>query len=233
MTPLGKMIRYYREAKGLTLKEVGNEMGVAFQSVEKWEKGETRPATGKLTKLAAVLGVSVADLLREDLVSKVSEREEIYSVHGKKFGTAFHDLQYVDLPYTPVSARAHFVEMGGLDEADYHGETYRVPYVPGQNLNGQRVFEIDGDSMEPFYVSGMKVRASLVGNGKWAYLNSGVYVIVYDDFFVVKRIKANNYAEGFFELHSDNQETGGSVKVPVSQIRSMWKVERIVDGPAR
>ena len=76
------------------------------------------------------------------------------------------------------------------------------------------------------------MRCKEVDTGNWVYINSGVYVVVFSSFFVVKRVK-NSPTNGILSLHSDNTETGGSFEVPLSDVRRIWKVLRIVDAPAR
>jgi phage repressor protein C with HTH and peptisase S24 domain len=100
------------------------------------------------------------------------------------------------------------------------------------NYIGQVIVEINGDSMEPHYPTGTMVRCRSVNHGDWEYINSGVYVVVYSNFFVVKRVK-NGPFEGRLTLHSDNTKTGGQIEIPLKQVRQIWRVLRIVDSPAR
>ena len=46
--------------------ELAEHLGVTFQQVQKYEKGLNRVGAGRLTKVADVLGVSVARLLGQD-----------------------------------------------------------------------------------------------------------------------------------------------------------------------
>lgn len=139
--------------------------------------------------------------------------------------------QFIDLEYIPVKARAGFAELQQLNYT--HHETFRVIRTEiGESFTKQVIIEIDGDSMEPNYTSGTKVRCKEVDAGDWIYINSGVYVVVYSNFFVVKRVK-NSPSNGILTLHSDNTETGGTTDVPLDDVRKIWKVMRIVDAPAR
>ncbi len=54
----GKNIRKIRLAKGFTLKQLAEKLGVSHQSVEKWEKGITMPTGKRLLLLAEVLEVT-------------------------------------------------------------------------------------------------------------------------------------------------------------------------------
>jgi len=56
---VGAQIARLRREKGLTQNELGDRLGVSFQAVSKWERGETLPDTAILLDLANVLETSV------------------------------------------------------------------------------------------------------------------------------------------------------------------------------
>ena len=56
---VGSQIARLRREKGLTQNDLGDRLGVSFQAVSKWERGETLPDTAILLDLAAALGTSV------------------------------------------------------------------------------------------------------------------------------------------------------------------------------
>ena len=56
---VGTQIANLRKEKGLTQNDLGDRLGVSFQAVSKWERGETLPDTAILLDLANVLGTSV------------------------------------------------------------------------------------------------------------------------------------------------------------------------------
>lgn len=140
--------------------------------------------------------------------------------------------EYTELPFVSIPARATFAEIGDGVNVDMH-ETFTVYKKPGEDFSDQIVIEIDGDSMEPYYVSGSKVRAKRVPADRWPYLTSGVYAVAAGGSFLIKRIKNNDFNTGTIVLHSDNEITGGSLTIKIQDIRSIWKVLRIVDSPAR
>lgn len=59
MNKVGAQIACLRREKGLTQSELGDRLGVSFQAVSKWERGETLPDTAILLDLANALGTSV------------------------------------------------------------------------------------------------------------------------------------------------------------------------------
>ena len=60
---VGEQIAALRKEKGLTQSDLGERLGVTFQSVSKWERGETLPDTAILVELAAVLETTVDFIL--------------------------------------------------------------------------------------------------------------------------------------------------------------------------
>ena len=60
---VGIQIANLRKAKGLTQNDLGDRLGVTFQAVSKWERGETLPDTAILVDLANALETSVDSIL--------------------------------------------------------------------------------------------------------------------------------------------------------------------------
>ena len=60
---IGVHIAMLRRNLGLTQNELGERLGVSYQAVSKWERGETVPDVGLLPDLAAILRTTVDNLL--------------------------------------------------------------------------------------------------------------------------------------------------------------------------
>jgi transcriptional regulator with XRE-family HTH domain len=60
---VGRLVRVQRIARGLSQTELGDEIGVTFQQVQKYESGANRISMGRLTRISRVLGVNVTYLL--------------------------------------------------------------------------------------------------------------------------------------------------------------------------
>lgn len=63
MKEVGSQIMLLRKQKGLTQNELGERLGVSFQAVSKWERGETLPDTAVLPDLADILETTVDHIL--------------------------------------------------------------------------------------------------------------------------------------------------------------------------
>ena len=60
---VGGQIAALRKAKGITQSELGDRIGVSFQAVSKWERGETLPDITLLPDLAKILETTIDFIL--------------------------------------------------------------------------------------------------------------------------------------------------------------------------
>ncbi len=60
---IGNQIALLRRGKGLTQNELGERLGVSYQAVSKWERGEGLPDAALLLPLAQVLETTVDNIL--------------------------------------------------------------------------------------------------------------------------------------------------------------------------
>ena len=57
-----------RKNKNLSQEELGNELGVARQTVSKWELGETTPEMDKLVKMSEIFEISLDELMKDSQI---------------------------------------------------------------------------------------------------------------------------------------------------------------------
>jgi len=74
---IGENIRRLRRERGLTQEEAAAHLGISFQSISKWERGDGYPDITMLPALAHYFGVSVDELLGTDEIMKSEKYEEI------------------------------------------------------------------------------------------------------------------------------------------------------------
>lgn len=63
MELIGAQIAFFRKERGLTQAALGEALGVSFQAVSKWERGESLPDTALLIPLTQILQTTVEQLL--------------------------------------------------------------------------------------------------------------------------------------------------------------------------
>jgi transcriptional regulator with XRE-family HTH domain len=59
---VGRNVRIWRMAKGMSQAQLANRLGLTFQQVQKYETGANRIGTGRLVRVAAILGVPISVL---------------------------------------------------------------------------------------------------------------------------------------------------------------------------
>ncbi|OLP55807.1 hypothetical protein BJF92_09260 [Rhizobium rhizosphaerae] len=103
---VGERIRIRRLALRVSQGDLGAEVGVTFQQIQKYELGTNRVSASRLQKLAEVLGVSVSYFF-EDLPGqgeqaaenwKAEERHRILpTLEGIRFNQAFLQIQSTEV----------------------------------------------------------------------------------------------------------------------------------------
>jgi transcriptional regulator with XRE-family HTH domain len=73
---VGEKIRELRTAQNLTLSELGQELGISHQQLQKYETGTNRLSAGMLASVARVLRVPIAELFQDADGSSVSEKRD-------------------------------------------------------------------------------------------------------------------------------------------------------------
>lgn len=81
---VGEQIAILRKSKGITQSELGERIGVSFQAVSKWERGETLPDITLLPDLAKILETTVDYILLGN--EKIIEYKGKFSVADIKNG---------------------------------------------------------------------------------------------------------------------------------------------------
>lgn len=66
MERVGRKISELRRERNMTQMELADQMGISFQAVSNWERGNSMPDISKLPELAGLFGVSIDELLGEN-----------------------------------------------------------------------------------------------------------------------------------------------------------------------
>ncbi|AQS36119.1 Helix-turn-helix domain [Shewanella psychrophila] len=67
---LNEKIRSVREEKGMTRKDVAEGVKTSDKTVMNWESGKTEPKASELKRLADTMGISINELLGEEISKK-------------------------------------------------------------------------------------------------------------------------------------------------------------------
>ena len=63
---VGERIRLYRSMIGMSQQKLAEHLGVTFQQLHKYERGENRIGSGRLLMVATALGIPITFLLDQD-----------------------------------------------------------------------------------------------------------------------------------------------------------------------
>ena len=74
---IGENIKRMRRKRNLTQEEMAAHLGISFQSVSKWERGDGYPDITMLPALANYFGISVDELLGMSEIAKKAQYDEI------------------------------------------------------------------------------------------------------------------------------------------------------------
>ncbi|MBQ7295585.1 MAG: helix-turn-helix transcriptional regulator [Clostridia bacterium] len=90
-------LKRLRKEKGLTQESLADILGVSFQAISKWERGENYPDIALLPAIAAYFGVSIDMLLGADKMqsqAKIQEYLDMYdNMHLKDISSVFEEFK--------------------------------------------------------------------------------------------------------------------------------------------
>ena len=137
---IGKNIMNLRKKNGLSQEDLAEKIGVARQTISKWELGETSPDLKQSKELSKIFNVSLDELadndIKEVLIEKTSNTEKLAGLILKliKFIVVF----IIVLPILLISMRIAFKNINEKNagrlmsvsvECTLHNETYGYEFV--------------------------------------------------------------------------------------------------------
>lgn len=92
----GERIKKLRKQKGMTQKQLSEELGIANNSLSRYEIGERNPPFDMLEKIAAALGVQTWELLCDDVSKGLADVYVKTSIiNNQETFEAYEDLKEV------------------------------------------------------------------------------------------------------------------------------------------
>lgn len=80
---IGNVILKYRKKYNLSQEELAKEVGVARQTISKWELNETAPDLKQAIKLAELFGISIASFVGENDTKNGGEEDRVKKRHRR------------------------------------------------------------------------------------------------------------------------------------------------------
>lgn len=73
---IGERIREIRKSRGLTQRELGERLGLSYQSIAQWENDLRKPKSETILKIACALGVRYEDIVGLEIFDTGAEFDE-------------------------------------------------------------------------------------------------------------------------------------------------------------
>ena len=220
MSIIGKNIKYLRKQQGLTQDDLAKKIGVTRSVIGSYEEDRAIPRIDVLKDIALCFNLSLDAIVNVEFWK--DETEESSYRKGKKLrilSTVVNTDNKELITLVPAQASAGYTK--GYGDSEYI-ETLPVFSLPFPELSKERtyrVFQINGDSMEPVK-SGSYIICEYEADWDEIKNEASYIVITKDDGIVFKRI--SNIREETVTLKSDNP-VYSSYTVEKAVILEIWK----------
>lgn len=190
---VGNLISKLREEKGLSQSELGVLLGVTNKAVSKWENGRGYPDTSLLLTLAEVLGISVDELLRGELITSSKDNKFINNdINYQAEKTLFKRFLLTSVPFIIFVVLFIFLlndPLNLLESLDY-GEMWFVSFFLPAILSTVASFILG-----LFFVMKIHKRKDIKTSVKIlisiaTFIGTGLYYIVIFIYMFIRFIKA-------------------------------------------
>ncbi len=133
MNKIGKKISSLRKQSGLTQMELADRLGISFQAVSNWERGNTMPDISKLPELAEIFGCSMEEILGDERKAKI--------------------VQDLAVGQTPVDVKAEdLADIAPIVSDEQFKQTYEQAETNGMEMDFETLMSIvpylDDDVLE-------------------------------------------------------------------------------------
>ncbi len=164
---IGKNIKILRQKRNLTQEEVAAHLGISFQSISKWERGDGYPDITMLPALANYFGISTDELIGMKDITASEQYEEINALWSKNNRAGLHkkniELMRKSLKSFPNDSLLLVQLSASLEKADGN-EAERAKYL-GESIAVQEQILRYGDDSE--------VRGATMFNICFSYRKAG------------------------------------------------------------
>ncbi|MEX6691217.1 S24 family peptidase [Danxiaibacter flavus] len=205
----------------ISVVKASEMLDIPQDRIYQWKSKGTKPKGEDTVKLLNFIKTSDSD---ETPKTDDLETADQKSIRKPKIET---NPELEGITYVPIGAQAGYSK-------HYFNPVFvkslQKIYIPGMPYRGDkyRIFEVDGESMEPTLKHGYHVLGELVEKDSYAQVpNYYVYVIVTEDRVMLKRLYRKSDSE--FVAISDNEEFFPQFGLHMGDIRELWLVKRKMD----
>lgn len=225
-----KGLRYYRKMKGITQKELGENIGANNTTVSNWEKGIAKPDMNTLVRLAEYFEITVEQLL---LFKEPGRDGYPYYAAPREPGRVSDARQgYVtggqDQPSVPLYRIGSAAGFGALLAGD-RPETAGYVSVPGMPACDGAI-EIRGEGMRPLLESGDIVLFRQTRDMESGIVWGRMYLVLYEidgDQYMSVRYVHRSGMEGCVRLVAGDP-TFEPLDIPKDRLKAMALIKMTI-----
>ena len=243
-------LKYYRGLKGVTQKELAEEVGANNTTISNWEKGISKPDMDTLACLSNYFGITIDELIffndagggissktpKKAVVKNDSLNDgQIDGFRKLRKRPSNDDAEIValdtsDMIGVPIVENVSAAAGSGVYNPDYIEATDTLQLPTRMLRRGTHLcIPVEGDSMAPTLQDGGFVVSRLLDQSEWGYIKTGyVYVVsTRDGRTLVKRLKNKLHERGVVVCMSDNPEKEYYKDLPLKEdeLNTVWEVE--------
>ena len=128
---VAQKIREARNARNMTQTALADEMGVSYQAVSNWERGNSMPDISKLEQLCNVLGITIYELLG----TEEKQAETVSKILGDGALPAIEDLAEIAPMLPPVKIKAAVSETARKRQINWDSIVSVAPFLDQEMLD--------------------------------------------------------------------------------------------------
>ncbi len=214
-------IRYLIETRRLTQTEFARLIGVYPTNVSKVLTGKLGVSEGMLNRIVVNMGVSKA-WLRDGEGVPFEKTENTRQMHGYDISSATRNDN--GIPVYDIDVTAGCRELSSMFTEDNIIGHVSLPIGP---MEGSAIVRVSGDSMSPTIVNGGFVYIRPVSLASPIFWGQ-IYVVVLDDYRMVKYIRRDHSDPARIILHSDNPDYD-DMEIAIADVRQLYLVEAVLN----
>ena len=135
MQHVAKTITNLRKERNMTQMELADQLGISFQAVSNWERGQTMPDISKLSELSEIFGVSIDELLGNGKNSQVVEK----LIHKQDVDDDLSTEDFLDVAPLVKPKQAEKLFDNVKDTLSMKELVMAAPFIPESTLDAMAV----------------------------------------------------------------------------------------------
>lgn len=214
-------IRYLIELRRLTQTEFARLVGVYPTNISKVLTGKLGVSEGMINRIVVNMGVSKT-WLRDGIGVPFEKTDATRQMQGTDVSSPVRSDD--GIPVYDIDVTAGCRELSSMFTDD---NVIGYVNLPIGRMEGSAIVRVSGDSMMPTIANGGFVYIRPVSLGSPIFWGQ-IYVVVLDDYRMVKYVRRDHSDPKRIILHSDNPEYD-DMEISLADVRQLYLVEAVLN----